>query len=150
MGESLKDDARALRGIQRYYSIPGYLLIVFGALLAVSILVNVKFLFLKQPEKIMNVPVEGRITESDAGQIVVEGAGNNMEGFRGTYRIYYSDQIKVVNEKEQNILFQDLKPGMYVEVRLWTDTNDREDRDVLSMVTWIKCSETREGLDEKI
>lgn len=150
MGKSQKDDTGALRGIKRCYSIPGYLLIVFGALLTVSVLVNVKFLFLEQPEKLMNVPVEGRITESDAGQIVVEGAGNNMEGFRGTYRIYYSNQIKVVNEEEQNILFQDLKPGMYVEVRLWTDTIDRADRDVLSMVTWIKCSETREGLDEKI
>lgn len=84
--------------------------------------------------------------ECDAGRIEVKGLARNVEGLQETYQIFYSDQIKIVDENNQDIAFQDLQTGMYVYVRLWVEGIDFQNMDTLTLVTRIECSETKEGL----
>lgn len=84
--------------------------------------------------------------ECDSSRIVVKGFEQNAEGLRETYQIFYSNQIKVVDENNQDIAFSDLQSGMYVDIRLWVDKIDFQDMDTLTIVTRIECSETKEEL----
>lgn len=121
---------------------------VFVVILIASIVTNVKLIFFQEQKTLKNVPFVGVIEENDTGEILVRGVGENIECFRESYIIANSDQIKIVDENEKDISFQDLKQGMYVKVRLWDDDFDFQDMDVLTIVTKIKCSETKEGLNE--
>lgn len=151
MKEKRKKD-RVLYGIRKRYSVPGYALVVFCLILLVSLATNMRFLYLQQyePAEFKNIPFEGRIIENNQLEIVVAGCGDNLEKYRGTYIIHNSDQIKIVDENEQNLEFKDLKPDMYVEVRLWDYGFETQDMGTLTTVTQIKCAETRERLHEEM
>lgn len=136
-------------GAHKRWNIPRSMVIIFIAAFTVSLLANIKFVFFQEQASYKNIPINGVVEANDTVEIVIKGFDENREGFRERYRISNSDQMKIVDENGQYISFQDLKPDMYVEVRLWHDGFELHDMDVLNMVTRIKCSETKEGLDKK-
>ena len=130
----------------KLYNVPIWLMVTFLLVLEVSILINIKLIFFQQSQELKNIPFWGQIVECDAGRIEVKGLARNVEGLQETYQIFYSDQIKIVDENNQDIAFQDLQTGMYVYVRLWVEGIDFQNMDTLTFVTRIECSETKEGL----
>lgn len=132
--------------LRKIYSIPKYIIIIFLGLFLVSMLLNVKLLLFPKALSLTDVPFGGRITEADSKEIIVEGFGENIKYFRDSYRIPRSDEMKIVNEEGESISFDDLKPGMFVSVRVVNYEFNFKDMDTVTVVTRIKCSESKEKL----
>lgn len=134
--------------MRKNYNIPRYVVIIFFIIFLVSIIFNMKLIFFPESVPLMNFPFNAKITETDSGEITVKGLGDNSDYFKESYRILKTDEIKIVDENNQNISFEDLKPGMYVNVRVVNYDFNFKDMDTVTFVTKIKCSESMEGLYE--